>query len=61
MQYVSVLVIFVWVLQTVKSYVFQNQLVTSIKYMPWKKDYWLFNKTDFVIRYNIYDEAFIKN
>lgn len=46
MQYVSVLVIIVWVLRTVKSYVFQNQLVTSIKCTPWKKDYWLFNKTD---------------
>lgn len=45
MQYVSVLVIFVWVLRTVKSYVFQNQLVTNIKCTPWKKDYWLF-KTD---------------
>jgi len=39
MQYVSVVVIFIWVLRTVKSYVFQNQLVTSIKYMPWKNDY----------------------
>lgn len=38
-QYVSVLVIFMCVFRTVKSYVFQNQLITSIKCTPWKKDY----------------------
>ena len=46
MQYVSVLVIFIWVLRTVKSYVFENQLITSIKCTPWKKDHWLSNKID---------------
>jgi hypothetical protein len=46
MQYVSVLVIFIWVLRTVKSYVFQNQLIMSMKCTPWKKDYWFFNKSD---------------
>ncbi|KDR16647.1 hypothetical protein L798_09507 [Zootermopsis nevadensis] len=39
MQYLSILAISVWVFRTVKSFVFQNQLVTSMKNTPWKKDY----------------------
>lgn len=45
MQYLSVLAISVWVFRIVKSFVFQNQLVTSMKNTPWKKDYWLLDKT----------------
>ncbi|GLH16793.1 Transmembrane protein 231 [Gryllus bimaculatus] len=37
MQYISVLLVFLYVFKSVKTYVFRNRLIPSIKYVPWKK------------------------
>ena len=37
MQYISILIIFIYIFRTIKSFIFRNQLVFSIKEVPWKK------------------------
>ncbi|XP_067006941.1 transmembrane protein 231 [Anabrus simplex] len=36
-QYLSILIIFIHVFRSIKTYVFSNQLVSSVKEVPWKK------------------------